>query len=80
MTQRFPAIAPEAMTPEQKRVADVVASGPRGGLRGPFLPLLHNPALMECLANLGEHLRFKTRIPPELTELAILVTARKWSA
>ena len=30
---RFPALAPEAMTPEQLAVADALISGPRGGIR-----------------------------------------------
>jgi len=34
---RFTTLTPETMTPDQKRVADAIQSGPRGaGLRGPF--------------------------------------------
>lgn len=77
---RFPALYPETMTPAQREVHDAIASGPRGGVRGPFLALLHNPALARHVQALGEYLRFKTRIPAPLLEIAILVTARHWSA
>ncbi|MFC7540027.1 hypothetical protein ACFQU2_11945 [Siccirubricoccus deserti] len=39
---RLPPIPPEAMTPEQKRVADGITGGPRGGLRGPFPAMLRS--------------------------------------
>lgn len=77
---RFPVIPPEQMTAEQKQVHDEIASGPRGGVRGPFPALMHNPELARRVQMLGEHLRYKSKLPPALNELAILVTARKWSA
>lgn len=46
--------------------------------QGPFLALLHHPDLADRLQQLGEHLRFGTGLPPELVELAVLVTARHW--
>ena len=42
--RRFKELTPETMTPEQKKVADAIQSGPRGaGLRGPFNALLRSP-------------------------------------
>lgn len=76
--QRFPPIAPEEMTEAQRQVAETIASGPRGGVRGPYLALLHHPALAERLQALGEHLRYGTGMPDAIVELAILVTARHW--
>lgn len=67
------------MTPEQRAVVEEIASGPRGGVRGPFIPLLHNPKLALRVQALGEHLRFGTQLGQALTELAILVTARHWT-
>ena len=67
---------PETMTPEQRRVYDVVVSGPRGELRGPLRAALHRPELADKWQQLGELLRYRTSIPPHLSELAILVTAR----
>ncbi|WP_200306508.1 carboxymuconolactone decarboxylase family protein [Paracraurococcus ruber] len=77
---RLPPIAPEAMTAEQKRVAEAITAGPRGGLRGPFPAMLRSPEVAERFQKLGEYLRFQSSIPAALNELAILVTAREWSA
>ena len=67
------------MTPEQREVAALISAGPRGEVRGPFIALLHNPALARHLQGLGEHLRWKGKLPSALTELAVLVTARRWT-
>jgi len=77
---RFPDIPPDRMTPEQKKAYDEIASGPRGGVRGPFPALMHNPELARRVQVLGEHLRYKSKLPAALNELAILVTARRWMA
>ena len=77
---RLPPIPAEAMTPDQKRVVDGIVSGPRGGLRGPFPAMLRSPEVAERFQKLGEYLRFNSSIPTALNELAILVTAREWSA
>lgn len=79
MSERFPPIVPEAMSEAQREVAARIAGGPRGDLRGPFLVLLHNPELAERVQALGEHLRYRSALPQRLVELAVLVTARRWS-
>ena len=48
----------------------------RGKIRGPYVPLMHHPALAERVADLGEYLRFGSTLPGDLRELAILITAR----
>ncbi len=67
------------MNPEQREVAAEIAAGPRGEVRGPFIALIHNPQLARRLEKLGEHLRWQGKLPPKLKELAILVTARRWT-
>ena len=79
MAQRFPRLTPDAMTPAQRAVAAEITAGPRGEVRGPFIALLHNPELAGKLQALGEHLRWKGKLPPRLKELAVLVTARRWT-
>src|SRR3954471_21647220 len=64
------------MTPDQRRVHDAVVSGPRGELRGPLRAVLHRPELADKWQQLGELLRYRTSLSPQLSELAILVTAR----
>ncbi len=76
---RFPKLAADAMSPEQREVAALITAGPRGEVRGPFIALLHNPAIARHLQSLGEQLRWKGKLPQKLVELAVLVTARKWT-
>jgi 4-carboxymuconolactone decarboxylase len=77
---RFPPLTPEEVTPAQREVADAIASGPRGGLRGPFQAWLRSPELAGRLQKVGEYLRFHSTVPRRLNELAILITARAWDA
>ena len=76
---RFPKLTEETMTPEQREVAALITAGPRGEVRGPFIALLHNPAIARHLQALGEQLRWKSKLPQRLVELAVLVTARRWT-
>lgn len=79
MTPRRLDLPPEDdWTPEQRRAADVITAGPRGGLIGPFAPLLHSPELMVRLQAVGEHLRFGKALDADLFELAVLTVARHW--
>jgi 4-carboxymuconolactone decarboxylase len=77
---RFKPLTAADMTPEQKAMADAVLAGPRASLNGPFNIMLRSPDLGDRLQKVGEYVRFKTSIPPRLNELAILVTARAWTA
>ena len=67
------------MDPAQQEVARAITAGPRGEVRGPYVALIHNPALAGKLQELGEQLRWKGKLPKRLLELAILVTARRWT-
>jgi 4-carboxymuconolactone decarboxylase len=77
---RLPEISDDALSPEQRDIRDTIASGPRGGARGPFPAMLRSPELAKRAAHLGEFLRFNTSLPPRLSELAIIITARAWTA
>jgi len=73
----------QELTPEQRTLLQSIRSGPRGGsttIRGPFAVFLHAPAFGELAQQLGGHCRFKTGVPPRLSEFAILVTAKLWRA
>jgi len=69
-----------ALTDEQQAVADAIAGGPRGSLRGPFVPWLLSPEMADHAQQLGGFLRYRTSLPDRLKELAILFTARHWDA
>ncbi|HTH98478.1 MAG TPA: carboxymuconolactone decarboxylase family protein [Stellaceae bacterium] len=79
-TQRLGPIALDAMTPEQRRVADALISGPRGAVRGPFPALLRRPELADCARAMGDCIRATSSLPLPLREIAILTTARHWDA
>lgn len=76
---RIPLPTPETMTPEQRRVYDRIVNGPRGALVGPLRAALHRPELADKWQQLGEMLRYRTGLPPQISEIAILVTARRWN-
>jgi 4-carboxymuconolactone decarboxylase len=81
--RRFGPLPLDAMSPEQRAVADDILAGPRGastGLRGPFEALLHSPELAAPIQRVGEHIRFRSAIPAALNEMAIIMTARRWTA
>ena len=68
------------MTDRQKQVYDAIISGPRGQVRGPLAVWLHRPELASKAQKLGQYCRYDSALPPRLSELAILTTARVWDA
>ncbi len=76
---RLPPIPEQAWSEAQRRVAGAIIAGPRGGLISPFVPMLRSPELTEHAQRMGEYLRYRSMLGLRLSELAILVTARKWS-
>ena len=80
---RVPILSEESLAPAQRALLDSIRSGPRGGsttIRGPFAVFLHAPTFGELAQQLGGFCRFKTGVPPRLSEFAILTTARLWRA
>jgi 4-carboxymuconolactone decarboxylase len=78
--RRFTELTDADMDEAQRKVYRGIASGPRGGVRGPFNALLRSPELADRVQKVGEYIRFQSSLPARLNELAILVTARHWSA
>ncbi|HVV78189.1 MAG TPA: carboxymuconolactone decarboxylase family protein [Pseudolabrys sp.] len=73
----------EQLNPTQRALLDAMRSGPRGKalpIRGPFAAFLHAPAFGDLAQRLGAHCRYRTTVPPRLSEFAILCTARLWRA
>jgi 4-carboxymuconolactone decarboxylase len=67
------------MTPEQRRVAEKVAAR-IGGIQGPYVPWLTEPALCERILDLLDYLRDGTPLPARHRLLAGLLTVRHWRA
>jgi len=63
----------------QQKIANEVAAGPRGEVRGPVRVWLHSPELANRAQKLGEFLRWGTVLEPRISELVILVTARHYN-
>lgn len=70
----------DQMTPEQRAVADAITSGPRGGIRGPFNAWLRSPELASHGQQLGAYCRYGSSLPPNLSELAIILTGKHWTS
>ena len=63
---------------QRQAVADFRAA--RGvDITGPFHPLLRSPELMTRTSAMGDYLRYRSTLPPRLSELVILMTARAWT-
>ncbi len=77
---RFEPLSYGTMTPEQKALADSILAGPRTSLDGPFNVLLRSPEMGDLAQKFGAYARFHSSLPPRLSELAILITARFWTA
>jgi 4-carboxymuconolactone decarboxylase len=79
---RLPKLSETTLNPDQRALAQSIASGPRGQFKmsGPFAIYLHSPTFGELAQKLGGHLRFKTSVSPRLSEFAILCTGQQWKA
>ncbi|HLY44062.1 MAG TPA: carboxymuconolactone decarboxylase family protein [Stellaceae bacterium] len=64
----------------QRRVFNECKAGPRGSVPPPVHVWLQSPGLAEHAHKLGAHVRFGTDFTPKQTEIAILMTARYWTA
>ncbi len=76
---RMPPLDSAAMTGAQRNAAEALAAGPRGGIKGPFIPLLRSPELMDALQKVGEYLRFRTSLEPRIREFLMLIVSRHWT-
>jgi 4-carboxymuconolactone decarboxylase len=64
----------------QRRIWDSCKAGPRGSVPPPVHVWLKSPGLADHAHQLGAHVRFGTDFSQKLTEIAILMTARYWTA
>ncbi len=81
----MPRLAPldlNKLDPEQKKVADAIMSGPRGGLRGPFEPLATQPACSPTAPRSSANIAASAQLAAARTccELAICLVGRHFKA
>lgn len=66
----------EDLDAEGQRTYDEILAA-RGSMAGPFGAWLHSPEFTRKATQLGEFLRYHTSLPPRVSELVILITARQ---
>lgn len=76
---RMPVIADADMTAEQLAAVEAFRKKRGQNPGGPFVPLTRSPAVLNAATHLGAYLRFESALAMDLSELAIIITARRWS-
>ncbi len=78
---RLPRIDPKDYTQAQKdAAADFLAVRKIGFSGGPWDVFIHSPELMTHTQRMGDYLRYRCSLSGRLSELAILLVAREWTA
>ena len=76
---RMPPIPAEKLTETQKKAIAEFKAARSVDISGPFVPLLRSPEVMNRARAMGDYLRYKSALPPRLSEFVILMTARRWT-
>jgi 4-carboxymuconolactone decarboxylase len=76
---RMPPLTPAQMTPAQKAAAEQFEKERGMAIGGPFVPLSRSPEVLAMATHIGKYLRTQSPVPTRLSELATLITARRWS-
>src|SRR5437773_6968070 len=76
---RMPPIATDKLTDAEKKAIEEFKAARSADISGPFVPLLRSPEVMSRARAMGDYLRFKSSLPPRLSEFVILLTARRWT-
>jgi len=76
---RMPPIPADTLTDAQKRAVEEFKATRNADVTGPFVPMLRSPEVMSRARAMGDYLRFRSTLPPRLSEFVILLTARRWT-
>ncbi len=76
---RMPPIPSDKLTDAQKQAVAEFRAARSADISGPFVPLLRSPEVMNRARAMGDYLRYKSALPPRLSEFVILLTARRWT-
>lgn len=77
--ERLPPIPDAALTAEQKSAVAEFSAGRGYPPLGPFCVMLRSPEVMLRAKAMGDYLRYRNRLPKDISEMVILQTARGWS-
>jgi 4-carboxymuconolactone decarboxylase len=75
----MPPIPADKLTEAQRKAIDEFKAARSADISGPFIPLLRSPEVMTRARAMGDYLRFRSSLPPRLSEFVILLTARRWT-
>src|SRR5262245_6831564 len=76
---RMPPLPADKLTDAQRQAIAEFKTARSAELSGPFIPLLRSPEVMSRARAMGDYLRFRSSLPPRLSEFVILITARRWT-
>jgi 4-carboxymuconolactone decarboxylase len=76
---RMPPIPADKLTDSQKKAIEEFKAARSVDISGPFIPMLRSPEVMSRARAMGDYLRYKSSLPPRLSEFVILMTARRWT-
>jgi 4-carboxymuconolactone decarboxylase len=76
---RMPPIPADKLTGAQKAAIEEFKAARSADISGPFVPMLRSPEVMSRARAMGDYLRYKSALPPRLSEFVILLTARRWT-
>jgi 4-carboxymuconolactone decarboxylase len=76
---RMPPIPADKLTAAQKAAIEEFKAARSADISGPFVPMLRSPEVMSRARAMGDYLRYKSALPPRLSEFVILLTARRWT-
>jgi len=77
---RLKLLSPGEMSADQRETYDESIASKRGSPPPPMMAWLNSPEMARHATRLGAILRYDTSFPAKLSEIAILVTARHWTA
>ena len=76
---RMPPISAENLDAEQAAAVAELEAARGYGPQGPWGPLRRSPEVLSRTRAMGDYLRFRSSLPPRLSEFLILLTAREWT-
>lgn len=76
---RMPPMKPEQMTAAQKAAIEQFEKERGMAVGGPFVPLSRSPEVLKMATHIGKYLRTQSPVSTKLSELATLITARRWT-
>ena len=77
--ERLPPIPAHEMTEAQRTATAEFSAGRGYAPLGPFCVMLRSPEVMLRAKAMGDYLRYRNRLPKDVSEMVILQTARAWT-